>query len=389
MIDGAGVSAGHNSKTGTEAGPTIRNGGSNDLNEGACGRACPMEYEGGCVVSSRSLEQTCSVLVLAWAIVLMGCGQRALADFASNAPEVARAIWGNLPANARATGTDAQDGFRHVELTEDLPDSIEPNRRLCYWLVWPVSNWADAEPLLRRSIHFVTTVVTPDGTFSLGVREGVKATIAQRKQDGLLVHLCYDPNRIGELKYPLPAVYEAALESGILSPMQKNTLSSLNEILKGRFTSLKSQWKDFTQSTYVMYSRNKLLQSLADFYRLVPGMSAGTLDPEKFFNRNQRIHLRKLGHPIRGRCVFRLEEKKLHILLKNCPLSQIASDWNRRRSTDKVDAEQKDPTLSVAPEQQHREIEATVDANVSSVQEAENLALGFLLAIEGIERAVP
>ncbi|MCA1962200.1 MAG: hypothetical protein LDL33_15575 [Desulfomonile sp.] len=334
-------------------------------------------------------KQPGSSFVLMCAIVLMGCCQEALEASASYALDAAGAVWGNLPANARITGTDTQEGIRRVDLTEDLPDSIEPNRQFCYWLVWPVDNWADAGPFLRRSIHYVTTVVTPEGTFSLGVREGVKAASAQRKQEGLLAYLCFDPQCTGELKYPLPAAYEAALENGILTTRQKDTLLSLNEMLKGRFTSLMNEWKDFTQSTYVRYSRNRLLQALADFYLLAPGMPSGTLDPEKFFDRDQRIRLRELGHPIRGRCVFHLEEKKLHILLKNCPLSQIASDWNRRRSASETGSKRPVPMLSVEPEQEHKEIDATVDASVSSVQEAENLALGFLLAIEGIKKAAP
>lgn len=332
------------------------------------------------------LDRKACTVVLVCAASIMVYAQFGSATFAPS--KAAMAVWGKLPPNARVTGTDSQ-GIRHVELTEDLPESLDPNRESCHWLVWPMDNPKDADRFLLRSIHYTTTVVTPDGTFSLGVKQGFEATRTDKKQEGVLAYLCFDPERKGALRYPLPAVYQDALDKDILTPMQKSTLSSLNEVLPGRLAQLQRHWKDFSQATYVMYSRKRFLEALERFYRLAPGMSNRTLDPDEFFDRDQRTKLRSMGHQIRGRCILTLNETKLHLVLKHCPLSQLVSEWNRIRSGTTENSHPKGPMLKVADEHRHREIDGTVDMKLSSRQEAEKRALGLLLSIEGIGKAGP
>jgi hypothetical protein len=246
-----------------------------------------------------------------------------------------------------------------------------------------MNNPKDAERFLLRSTHYTTTVVTPDGTFSLGVKEGIKAKSRDGKHNGVLAHICFDPDKKGELKYPFPPVYRTAMEKGIVTAIQKGTLSSLNEMLTKRYVGLKNYWKDFTLATHIGYSRKRFLEALAGFHLMVPGMSHKTLKPGDFFNYDQRLKLRALGHQIRGACIFRLDKDKLHILFKKCPLSQVVSEWNRIISA-KATKKENVTLLTVTTDQQHEEIDGAVDLSVSSPKEAETLALGLLLSINGV-----
>ena len=195
------------------------------------------------------------------------------------------AVWGPLPANACVTRLDTKHGVRYVELKENLPESLDTNRSFCRWLTWPMNNPKDAERFLLRSTHYTTTVVTPVGTFSIGVKEGIKAKSRDGKHNGVLAHLCFDPDKKGELEYPFPPVYKTAMEKGIVTAIQKGTLSSLNEMLANRFVGLKNYWKDFTLATYIGYSRKRFLEALEGFYLMSPGMSYKTLKPNEFFIR--------------------------------------------------------------------------------------------------------
>ena len=306
----------------------------------------------------------------------------------SKPPDTHIAVWGALPENARVTRTDTKEGIRYVELTENLPESLDTTRPFCQWLVWPIHNQKEAERFLHRSIHYITTVVTPDGTFLLGVKEGIKAKSSDGKHNGALAHFCFDPDKKGELKYPFPPLYKTAMEKGIVTNIQKGTLSSLNEMLTNRFVGLKNYWKDFTLATHIGYSRKRFLEALAGFYLMAPGMSHKTLKPNEFFNHEQRLKLRALSHQIRGACIFRLKKDKLHMLFKKCPLSQVVSEWNRIVSA-KAKKGQKGALLAVSKDRQHEEIDGAVDLKVSSPEEAEKLALGLLLSIKGVSKGAP
>jgi hypothetical protein len=341
-------------------------------------------------VKSRLLAEKARTVVVVLITLGLVWSSTSYAGEPGPTPEAGLAVWGSLPSNARVLSTDPNDGVRSVELTETLPESIDRRNASCHWLIWPLDRQEDAPRFLMRSIHYTTTVVTPEGTFSLGVKQGVRARSADGKYEGVLAHLCFDPGKRGDLKFPLPSVFEDARQKGIVTPIQKETLASLDQVLVHRFQAFGKDWKDFSQSTYVRHSRNQFLDSLEKFHLLVPGMSANTLDPGAFFNREQRMKLRALGHDIRGRCVFILDDTKLRITFKQCPLFQVASEWNRiAPMRPRQDVSKPVPELIAAANYRNREIDGSLDIEVNSRDEAEKLALGLLLSIEGLSRTAP
>jgi hypothetical protein len=105
------------------------------------------------------------------------------------------------------------------------------------------------------------------------------------------------------------------------------------------------------------------------------------LRPERFFSHEQRPALRRRGHAIPGRCSLVFLPRSTRVDLSACPLSQLASAWNRRT----VEKEGTLPDLRALPEREHEEIEQlSLELNGVPTGRAARLVFGLLSAVEGL-----
>jgi len=292
-------------------------------------------------------------------------------------------LWGSLPQCAREIGR--AEGITLVEVSEDLPQRANPEEPFVSWLVWPIQDWKNADTFINRAGPFSMDAQTPIGTFYLGVRPGIRAVRKKGDVEGLLTLLCFDPNRKGPLQYPWPEMFTKAREEKMLTPAQGDLLATVEEHLKQKYPRLPREWADFTQATYVMYTRRQLLTVLTELYSLPPGCRPKALDPREFFNRDQRIRLRAQGHAIPGTCLLRCERDRLVVELKNCPVSQLVAQWNRIVH-DKLDETGRNTfRLRATDSRTHDELDITLDVTGVPLDEAARIALGALLNVPGIQ----
>ena len=283
----------------------------------------------------------------------------------------------DVPCRSVSQGRDPQ-GVEHVEIEEDLPDSLPAERAVALWLVYP-----GFKPFPAAVGAFRYEVQTPHGTLMLCVLPSVAARqrrSAGQPLEGGLVLLSFDPSRTQQPRFPLDPVFETARKEGLLTARQLGALDELQRIASRRVEELYRAWREFGQSPYLAHSRSQLFDRLQAFADPAPVSSRDDLGPERFFDRAQRQALRGHGHTIPGRCSILFLEQSTRVELSACPLSQLASAWNRR-TVEKGTL----PELRALPERENEEIEQlSLELNGVPTGRAARLVFGLLSAVEGL-----
>ena len=283
----------------------------------------------------------------------------------------------DTPCRGVSHGRDPQ-GIEHVEIEEQLPDSLPADRAAALWLVDP-----GFKPYPAAVGAFHHEVRTPHGTFRLCVLPSVAARqrhpVGQALEGGLVL-LAFDPSQSQPPRFPLDPVFDTARTQGLLTAEQIGSLDELQRIASGRAVELHRAWREFAESPYLGYSRRQLLDRIDAFRDPSPVASVDALRPERFFSRAQRPALRRLGHSIPGRCSLLLQERSARVELSACPLSQLASTWNRLAT-----GQGSLPILRAVPAREHEEIDQlTLELNDTPTGAAARLVLGLLSAVDGL-----
>ncbi|MBU0479024.1 hypothetical protein KKC91_10720 [bacterium] len=325
------------------------------------------------------------ISTVVWFMLVLFCSYISAEHVDPSPIEGRFSIWGGLPENARTTKKKINE-LTYVELSEKIPRQLSLDEAFSYWLIWPVDDWSLVAPFVKRATHFEMRATIPIGTFHLGVKANIRAKCVERKEEGLLTLLWFDPGEKGALEYPLPEVFKVAVKKGILTAMQKETLDDLQKFFEQqRYPKLLREWEDFTEGTYVMYTRQNFFNALTCLYDLMPGMASDTLMPENFFDSNQRIQLRSYGHAILGKCLFTFTANKFSMQIKNCPLSQLVDRWNGGLFAITSDINKQQPKLKVDGKRQHEEVDIILNVEGTSFEEAYKITLGVLLGIQGVQ----
>ncbi|MCP3139021.1 hypothetical protein [Pyxidicoccus xibeiensis] len=280
------------------------------------------------------------------------------------------------------------------EITESLPRELPSDAPFAAWLVIPARDAQEIRDYVYRAVDSTLDVVTPVGTFGLRISALVAATRVGAKegvhvdspQKGVLALLCFDPRQKGPLVYPLPSVFETARKAGLLTRAQQGILASNDRAPAQRYQVLLQEWADFAKATYVMPQRPRLMDALLALYVLPGTHLYAALEPPRFFDRAQRIQLRKLGESLPGQCQIllpRSHESRLALELRNCPLSQLAGDWNGARTWTSPELEGPVQRLAATAAQQHEELDLTLQLSMEP-KAARRVVSEMLRALDGI-----
>jgi hypothetical protein len=284
----------------------------------------------------------------------------------------------DVPCRVVSHGRDPQ-GVESVEIEEDVLESIPVERAAAVWLVYP-----GFEPFPAAVGAFRNEVGTPHGTLGLCVLPSVAAR--QRRSGGLeggLALFTFDPSRLQAPRFPLDPVFDTARREGLLTAAQLGSLDELHRIASRRVDALDRAWRELGQSPYLGHSRKQLFDQIMGFDDPRPVGSKDDLRPERFFSHEQRPALRRRGHAIPGRCSLVFLPRSTRVELSACPLSQLASAWNRR-TVGKGTL----PDLRALPEREHEEIDGTsLELKDVPPQTAARLVFGLLSAVDGLTPA--
>ncbi len=294
----------------------------------------------------------------------------------------AAALWcgADVPCRTVSHGRDAR-GIERVEIEEDVADSLPGERAAAVWLVYP-----GFEPFPAAVGAFRHEVGTPHGTLALCVLPDVAAR--QRRSSGQpleggLALLTFEPSRSRPPRFPLDPAFDTARSEGLLTPAQIGSLDDLQRVVSRRVEDLSRAWRELARSPYLAHSRRQLFDAIVGFDDPRPVASRDDLRPERFFSREQRPALRRRGHAIPGRCSLTFLPRVTRVELSACPLSQLASAWNRSAVE-----EEALPSLRAAPEREGEEIDGvSLELNDVPPRTAARLVFGLLSAVDGLETA--
>jgi hypothetical protein len=305
----------------------------------------------------------------------------------------AMSCWG-VPDGARPVGAPEERRFEVPESLPGPPPAVagqpdrgggEPHPPLIASEQWfsgelwvPAADESELPTYINRSIPHHQRVISPLGSFDLAVAS-VRAVRQGGGDDGLLVCLVFDPAGRGEAAYQLPDALAVARRDGMLSPFQLHWLEALDRTVAQRWPWLEAAWRDFCEAPYDLVSRRRLFDRLTGFHDPRPAFEPAELAPEHLLDRDQRVRLRALGHPIYGRCSLLIVERLVRVELEACPLSQLALSWNhlaRMRGG---------PVLEAAGEERHNEVDAlTLEVEGLSQEAGDSLVLHLLQGLPGI-----
>jgi hypothetical protein len=283
----------------------------------------------------------------------------------------------DVPCRIESLGRDGE-GIERVEIEEDVTDSLPAGQAAAVWLVYP-----GFSPFPAAAGAFRYEVGTPRGSLGLCLLPSVAAR--QRRAtgqplEGGLALLSFDPSRSQPPRFPLDPAFDTARAQGLLTPVQLRSVDELDRIAARRAEDIHRAWLELAQSPYLAYSRRQLLDGIRGFDDPRPVASKDDLRPERFFDREQRIALRRRGHAIPGRCSLAFLPRRARVELSGCPLSQLAAAWNRRPADTGTL-----PALRAIPERQHDEIDGlTLELTDVSPATAARLVFGLLSAVDGL-----
>ncbi len=287
----------------------------------------------------------------------------------------------DVPCRVVSHGRDSQ-GIERVEIGEDVADSLPAGLAAALWLVYP-----GFSPFPAEVGAFRYEVGTPHGRLGLCLLPSVAAR--QRRAtgqplEGGLALLTFDPSRSPQPpRFPLDPAFDTARNAGLLTPAQLRSLEELDRIAARRAEDLDRAWRELAQSPYLAGSRRQLLDGIRAFDDPRPVGSRDDLRPQRFFDSEQRIALRRRGHAIPGRCAVVLLPGSTRVDLSACPLSQLAAAWNRRSVETRTL-----PDLRALPEREHEEIDGlTLELKDVAPATAARLVFGLLSAIDGLASA--
>jgi hypothetical protein len=86
-----------------------------------------------------------------------------------------------------------------------------------------------------------------------------------------------------------------------------------------------------------------------------------------------------------GVCLFRCEDDRFVVELKNCPISQLVAQWNRIAKDKLVEPFGNIPLLKVIDDRRHDELDLTLDIKGTPMKEAAKIAVGALLNVPGVQ----
>jgi hypothetical protein len=284
-----------------------------------------------------------------------------------------------VPCRSVSHGRD-RSGIERVEIEEDVPGSLPVGQTASVWLVYP-----GFTPFPAEVGAFRYSVGTPAGTLGLCLLPSVAARQRRARGEpveGGLALLSFDSSRSETSRFPLDRAFESARADGLLTPGQLRRLDELDHIAARRARELDRAWREFAQSPYLAESRRQLLDGIRGFDDPRPVASRDDLRPERFFDREQRIALRRRGHAIPGRCALVFLPRSARVELSACPLSQLAATWSRRSADAGL------PDLRALPEREHEEIDGvTLELKDVPPATSARLVFGLLSAVDGLASA--